>query len=90
MHMVEMKKEGNIAMEETILQIINDYYEDMEPGQIKLSSRFYEDLDISSMEFFSLVTEIEQEFGIRVSDRDLQKISTVGDVVRMVAEKTGK
>ncbi len=77
-------------MEETILQIINDYYEDMEPGQIKLSSRFYEDLDISSMEFFSLVTEIEQEFGIRVSDRDLQKISTVGDVVRMVAEKTGK
>lgn len=88
--MVEMKKEGNIAMEETILQIINDYYEDMEPGQIKLSSRFYEDLDISSMEFFSLVTEIEQEFGIRVSDRDLQKISTVGDVVRMVAEKTGK
>ena len=90
MHMVEMKKEGNIAMEETILQIINDYYEDMEPGQIKLSSRFYEDLDISSMEFFSLVTEIEQEFGIRVSDRDLQKISTVGDMVRMVAEKTGK
>lgn len=77
-------------MEETILQIINDYYEDMEPGQIKLSSRFYEDLDISSMEFFSLMTEIEQEFGIRVSDRDLQKISTVGDVVRMVAEKTGK
>ena len=51
---------------ETIWEIIYDCCEDFDPEEITEESRFMEDLEMSSLEFFSMMTEIEQEFGIKI------------------------
>lgn len=74
---------------ETIWEIIYDCCEDFEPKEITEDSRFMEDLEMSSLEFFSMMTEMEQEFGIKITERELQEFITVGDAIRIISEKAG-
>ena len=74
---------------ETIWEIIYDCCEDFDPEEITEESRFMEDLEMSSLEFFSMMNEIEQEFGIKISERELQEFITVGDAIRVISEKAG-
>ena len=50
--------------------------------EITLESRFVEDFGISSMEMFSLITEIEEEFDVSIPMRKLQGIRVVGDLIK--------
>lgn len=43
-----------------------------------------DDLELSSLEFFDLITRVENHFNIKVSDRELQELETVGDIVRLL------
>lgn len=42
---------------------------------------FKDDLDADSLDIVELVMELEDEFGLEISDEDSEKIQTVGDVV---------
>jgi acyl carrier protein len=57
-----------------------------EPENIKPDSRF-EDLDIDSLDLVELAQVIEDDYGIEVSDADMDKIETVADVVAYVTER---
>ena len=48
------------------------------------------DLELSSMEFFSFIAEIEVVFGIRLKPREVNRLETLGDISRVVSEKTMK
>ena len=50
------------------------------------SSRFKEDLDADSLDLYELVMELEDTYGISVSDEQATKISTVGEAVDFVLE----
>ena len=39
------------------------------------------------MEFFNLITLIENSFHIKISDREIQELETVGDVLELVESK---
>lgn len=60
----------------------------IERSELKADTSFEHDLDIDSVDAIDLVMEIEDEFDISVSDRDMQYLKTVGDVVRYVEEST--
>jgi len=55
-------------------------------GRIAEGTRFKEDLDADSLDLYELVMELEDGYGIRVSEEQAAQIKTVGDAVEFVIE----
>ena len=45
------------------------------------------DLELSSMEFLALVAEVENSMGIRIKERELRNIDTLGELAELVEAK---
>ena len=59
------------------------------PEEVKPEARFIEDLGADSIGLMELVMKLEEEFGLKIPDEDIEKITTVGDAVKYVDEKLG-
>ena len=57
---------------------------------IKLEAELVNDLGINSLELADLVLLCEERFDITISDDDLHKFITVGDVVDYVSSKVSE
>ena len=57
--------------------------------EITADSELMEDLNISSMDILMLMTTLEEEFKISISEKEIRKMVTVGDVVQVISEKIG-
>jgi acyl carrier protein len=51
------------------------------------ATRFKEDLDADSLDLYELVMELEDRYGISVSEEQASRIETVGDAVGFVIER---
>jgi len=49
-------------------------------------TRFKEDLDADSLDLYELVMELEDRYGVAVSEQQAARIATVGDAVDFVVE----
>ncbi len=49
-------------------------------------SSFKEDLGADSLDLFEMVMGLEEEFGVEIPTEDLEKITTVGEVVAYIEE----
>ncbi|MDD4089301.1 MAG: acyl carrier protein [Tissierellia bacterium] len=58
----------------------------VEPEDISMETSFTDDLEADSITLFELVMAIEDEFDIEVDDESIEKIETVGDIVRYLEE----
>lgn len=58
-----------------------------EKRTITEESQLVADLEMSSFDLVSVVTEFEDEFGIEIADRDIRKFICVGDIVEYLAER---
>jgi acyl carrier protein len=54
--------------------------------QIGESTRFREDLEADSLDLYTLVQELEDQFRLRISDEQAAKILTVGQAVDFVLD----
>ena len=57
---------------------------DVDPSRIDESTRFKEDLDADSLDLYTLVQELEDSYGVRMSDDEAAKVLTVGQAVDFV------
>jgi acyl carrier protein len=59
---------------------------EVDSGRISEGTRFKDDLDADSLDLYELVMELEDRYGISVSEEQAAKIETVGDAVSFVLE----
>ena len=57
--------------------------------RIAESTRLRDDLDADSLDLYELVMELEDTYGIRVSEEEASAIETVGQAVDFVAGRLG-
>ena len=57
---------------------------DLDPDRIEEGTRFKEDLEADSLDLYTLVQELEDSYGVRISDEEAAKILTVGQAVDFV------
>ena len=56
----------------------------VDEAEVTLEASFKDDLGADSLDVVELVMELEDEFGLEISDEDAEKISTVGEVISYI------
>ena len=72
-------------MKDRILEIIAEQF-NMDVSELDEDMSFQDDLNADSIELVELVMTIEEEFETEVSEEDLEKLKTVGDVIDYVED----
>ena len=63
---------------------------ELDPVRIDESTHFKRDLDADSLDLYTLVQELEDTYGVRMSDEDAARIKTVGQAVDYVLDHAAK
>ena len=76
---------------EEVFTVIRDHLADeldLEPSKVVEDSRFKEDLAADSLDLYTLVQELEDSYGVQMSDEEATRILTVGQAIDFVLERT--
>jgi acyl carrier protein len=57
---------------------------DIDPGRVEEGSRFKEDLEADSLDLYTLVQELEDSYGVTMTDEQAAEILTVRQAVDFV------
>jgi acyl carrier protein len=72
---------------EQVFELIRDHLADeldVEPDRILERTRFKEDLEADSLDLYTLVQELEDSYGVQITDEQAATIATVGQAVDFV------
>jgi len=77
-----------MSREEVLTRVREHLAEELEVDVAKIAegTRFKQDLDADSLDLYELVMELEDTYGISVSEQQAAGIATVGDAVEFVLE----
>jgi acyl carrier protein len=70
-----------------ILTLIREHLADeleLDPGRVTEATHFRNDLDADSLDLYTLVQELEDTYGVKMSDEQAARIQTVGAAVDFV------
>ena len=70
----------NLEIEQKVKEILSKKL-DVEPGKIALETRLAEDLGVDSFGAVELMFEIEEAFGLKIPDSEIEHVRRVGDIV---------
>ncbi len=73
-------------MFEKLVSIISEQL-NIDASEIHEDSSFKDDLEADSLDLFELVMALEEEYDIEIASEDLEKISTVKDIMDYLATK---
>jgi acyl carrier protein len=76
-----------------ILSLIQEHLGDeldVDPSSIAPATRFKEDLEADSLDLYTLVQELEDTYGVAISDEQAAKILTVDQAVDFVLSHAGQ
>jgi acyl carrier protein len=70
-----------------VLELIREHLADeleLDPGRIQESTHFRDDLSADSLDLYTLVQELEDQYGVKMSDEEAARIHTVREAVDFV------
>ena len=70
-----------------VLDLIREHLADeleLDPGRITESTHFRQDLSADSLDLYTLVQELEDSYGVKMSDEEAARIHTVREAVDFV------
>jgi len=77
---------------EQVLTLIREHLADEleleDPASITEDTHFREDLSADSLDLYTLVQELEDSYGVKMSDEEAARIATVGQAVDFVVAHT--
>lgn len=60
---------------------------EIEPEDVTLESRFYEDLDLDSIEAVDLIVSLQEETGHKFKPEEFKAVRTVSDVIDIISSE---
>ena len=72
---------------EEVLELIREHLADeleLDPARITEATHFREDLAADSLDLYTLVQELEDSYGVKMSDEEAARIHTVREAVDFV------
>ncbi len=73
-------------MEEQFKEILAQYTS-INPEDMTDETRFREDMDLSSLDFMTMLGEVEDTFDIEFVKTDAEGIFTIGDAIELIRRK---
>jgi acyl carrier protein len=74
---------------EEVLELIREHLADeleLDPARVTEATHFKRDLDADSLDLYTLVQELEDVYGVKMSDEQAARVQTVGQAVDFVLE----
>lgn len=62
---------------------------ELDAGLVTTAARLVEDLDLDSIDGVTIVVRLESRLHVTITDEEIQKMTTVGDIVDALAERLG-
>ncbi len=62
----------------------------IKPEEVTENTNFVYDLGADSLDTVELIMTLEETFGIEMLDEDVEKLQTVGDIIKYIEEKLSK
>ena len=59
----------------------------VEEDEVTMEASMQDDLGADSLDLVDPVMSVEEEFGVKVADEDLENIKTVGDIVNYIEDR---
>ena len=76
-----------MAVSEKIKSIIAEQL-GVKSEEVTPQASFIDDLGADSLDTVELIMALEEEFNVEIPDEDAEKMTTVGDAIRYIEEKT--
>ena len=76
-----------MSIENKVKEIIAEQLS-VEVNELESSKSFINELGADSLDIVELVMAMEEEFDVEIPDEDAEKIQTVGDAIKYIAEHT--
>jgi acyl carrier protein len=67
-------------MTDKIKEIICEFVK-LDPAELNEDTNLRSDLGLSSLDLVNIAVAIEDEFNASISDREIARISTIGDII---------
>lgn len=66
----------------SIAEVLN-----VDPGEIRPETTFLDDLGADSLDIYQIVMKIEEEFEIKIDEKDVENIRTVAEALQLVTDR---
>jgi acyl carrier protein len=60
---------------------------DVKEDDVNLGAHLRDDLEADSLDLVELIMDLEERFGVKISDEEAQSITTVGEAVDFISER---
>ena len=75
-----------MTLEEKVIKLVMEQL-DVTREECVLEASFIDDLGADSLDIVELLMEMEEAFGVEIADEELEKISTIKDVIDFLKQK---